>query len=190
MLKKRHKAPEFGEPISIIWLSRKGTTKTGQAELAPDGGLITTDYLESSFQDERRFVFHHVFALTSGNEKDFLIKTNSSSACAVIYGNLSGKSDIRIYDTPAVTDSGTEIAGYNSVFKDGVKSPETQVFHTPTISNVGTKKDVDSFVSEKEMNPGIHNRKIIGANRLVMARVHAYADIDANMKIYIYEFDN
>lgn len=157
------------------------------AQTDPARELLKLSKCDGPEYEGKRFIFHHASVIPAGNDQDILIKTNGVDVYSVIHGSLADKSNIKMYDAPTVADVGTEITGHSSSLGYGTV-PITQVFHTPTVTNLGTKVDTDVFIPTKVMGADC-NRKKIKSNRLVLLRVHAQEDTDASIKIDIYELN-
>jgi hypothetical protein len=179
----------IGAPIRFLWLPYRGSSFVYKsAEIAEDGGIVTTDHIHAYLHDEKIFSFSDAFALTSGNSRNFLVKTNSLEAHLFLGGQISDAAVIYIFDEPTVSVDGTEITGYNHVF-GSAKTPTTQVFHTPTTTGDGTQKAREDYFAGKKIGSDIRQEDeiVVIANRYVLVRITASAGLNANIRLNIYE---
>lgn len=179
-------------PIRNLYLLSRETNDLRPVEIAEDGGLITTGSTHALGHEGKIFVFFHNMSVSLGNDFDFLVKTNAILCHVVPAGSVSAESYLNYYNAPTVSANGTEITGYSVVSEASPKTPTTQIFHTPTVTDVGTHEDRQEFFAARQFGNEIPevDEKIIKPSRLYLLRLHAVAGLNANIRLIVHEPGN
>jgi hypothetical protein len=116
---------------------------TNDIEIDPDvGGLLVTPIEHSLVQDGVVFTCFHSFLLVAAATSKWLhVKIPATHTCHIRWRFMAeAKIDYYIYENPTLTDDGTALTEYD-MNRTTANASNIDVFHTPTITNVGTMID-------------------------------------------------
>ena len=116
---------------------------TNDIEVDPDiGGLLVTPIEHNLVHDGVVFSCFHSFLLTASATSKWLhVKVPATHTCHIRWRFMSeAKIDYYVYENPTLTNDGTALTEFD-LNRVTANASNIDVFHTPTITNVGTMID-------------------------------------------------
>jgi len=116
--------------------------------------IFTTENLVHKYQEEgKAFVSHYYLDnLNANNNASILIRTNGKEINLEEYKVTAGGSNniIHFYESPTITNNGTEIEVYN-FNRSSSNNATARIYFNPTISNHGTEINSHLIIDNKKV---------------------------------------
>lgn len=151
--------------------------------------LETIDVPHAHIHEGKMFDMCELATITSGSNRDYLVITGANKFVHFkVTCTADGKGDVAIYEEPTTSANGTGMAELNRNRASAI-TPEVTVFHTPTVSAVGTMLCDELFGSGNKSGGETRadNEWVLKKNTKYLIRVHASANIDVSTKMNWYE---
>lgn len=103
------------------------------------GAVVTVDNAHHEVHAGNMYIVHKITEdLANDGSLDIVLKPTTIHAHAVWFHAAGGNAIFRLYENPALSDDGTVLPVYN-VNRESGNISTVAVYHTPTVSGVGTE---------------------------------------------------
>jgi len=173
--------------------SQKSQIVDGEGDVANvdehSEALEMIDVGHAHIHEGKMFDVCDLATISLGAYKDYLIVTGATKFIHIkITCSADGKGNIALYEDAVTSNNGTGMTEFNRN-RVSANTPEATVFHTPTVSNVGTMLCDELFGSGNKSGGETRadNEWVLKQNAKYLVRVSASVNIDVSTKINWYE---
>lgn len=123
-------------------MATKISDEDGDIANIDNKALVQIDYIHNKIHQGAMFDADKVFLSVANNTSSYMcIKSTTREVHLTIAISTEGTCYVNSYIDTTYTDCGTQITAFNRKIDDGSEaSPTAEVYHTPTIEDLGTQR--------------------------------------------------